>query len=410
MEDIVFSPDVLTEVHPSEASSLKKIMDELIVNDSRFVGLATYIVNVRIFWSAQIETACAGHGFIFFNPNFYNRIPPETRITVMAHEIWHLILKHLGRTQDQDPYFSNIAQDHVINIPLSDDGFTFHGTDPFMDFQYRGMSSEEVYNHIYTKRKEENKPPTLAEMNGHISGDTIEGLIEAVLGDDQQGKSLEDQKKDAAKDVENFHKAAGTVTGNNLIELECTRKIVAIKDATYDQIFANYMIEPLSGGKRTFMRPNRRQHAVVNQNLRLPGRFHRKGPKNRLTHLVYALDVSGSINAYQAQQFHDSVRTIKEMLNPEYLTVIFFDTKIKKRQTFTDKQTYKNIQVSAGGSTSLIDVWKAVADINPEALVIFTDLYVNIPPKPDWDCIWLLPDINHAPISPDHYGPVYLIP
>jgi predicted metal-dependent peptidase len=147
----------------------------------------------------------------------------------------------------------------------------------------------------------------------------------------------------------------------------------------------------------------------MGKKLQLPGRFPKRGHKNRLKHLVYALDVSGSINQKQAQQFHESVRTIKELLNPSKLTVLFFDTKIKLERTFTDRESYGNIQVHAGGGTDLQNVYARTKELGPEALVIFTDLCVGIPPKPDWETIWLIPEAYYS-VPSNIYGEVYLIP
>lgn len=401
-------PDISPEYQLSEAKELKALVDDLAVNDKRFMGLSRYIVNIRFFWSGHIQTACAGHGFIFFNPVFWDSLPPETRVTVLVHEVWHLILKHLERGKDCDPFIHNIAADHVINNALEEDGFTFEGTNPYKDPKYKGMSTEMVYNAIFQKKPEQRPKPTLEDMQKMVSAATVEDMISDILEADGQGKDLEDQKAENEEEVDKMTDLPGNITGNLGIQLELSNVKVAIIGATYEEIFHDYLIDPLGGGKRTFMRPNRRQ-AAINSNLRLAGRMKRRGHKNRLTHLVYALDVSGSITAKQAQQFHDSVRTIKELLNPEKLTVIFFDTKIKLIKTFTDKQPYGKINVRAGGGTSLTDVYKKTRELQPEALVIFTDLCVNIPPEPDWDTIWLIPDKRNN-IPPNLYGDVYLIP
>lgn len=392
------------EISPSEAITLKQAFENAVINDPRCVGLARYISNVRIFWSYSISTACAGHGFIFFNPNFYDSIPAETRLTVMVHEVWHLILKHLDRGKECDPYTHNIAADHVINNALEEDGFTFEGTTPCKDPKYKHWSTEMVYNSIYKNNKK--KAPSLADMSGHIPAELIEDLIEQIVNG--EGKTLDDQKKDAEKDVDAERKSIGNETGSQGIKLELTNVTVMILGATYPKIFDKYLIDPLSGGKRTFMRPNRRQHGMHSK-LLLPGRYPKRGHINRLTHLVYALDVSGSITAKQAQQFHNSVRTIKELLNPALLTVLFFDTRIVLEKTFTDKEKYGKINVVAGGGTNLNDVYRRTKELEPEALVIFTDLMVAIPPQPKWDCIWLVPAKNFA-IPQNIYGDVYLIP
>lgn len=397
---------------PSEASSLMKAFEEVVLHDKRCVGLSRYLADIRVYWSRSIPTACAGHGFIFFNPEFYDKLPPQTRITIMAHEVSHLYLKHLERAKHADPYYSNVAQDHVINLALEADGFTFEGLDIIggvpMDPKYKSWSSEMVYNHIYKSEDPKDKP-TLDQMANMPSTEQIEDMIEEIVNG--EGKTLDEQIIEADKAI---NKASGSNPGSSAstegMRLERTKTTVMIIGATYHEIFKDYLTDPLSGGKRTHMRPNRRQHGLGSSKLKLPGRFPKRGgPKNRLKHLVYALDISGSINQKQAQQFHDSVRTVKEVLNPSALTILFFNTRIVLERTFTDKQPYGTIDVQGSGGTDLTDVYKRVRELDPEALVIFTDLCVNIPPKPTWESIWLIPEARFQ-VPSDIYGKVYLIP
>lgn len=400
--------DVSEATKTWEANELRPLVEEIFRTDPRFVGLSKFIVNVRIFWSFEISTACAGHGFIFFSPIWWDELPNETRKTVLAHEVWHLILKHLERGEGADPTIHNEACDHVINLGLDKDGFTFEGWNCLKDPTYIGMSSEQVYNLIWEDR--EKKPPK--PQPGTPSKDQIEQLIkEQLLVDANNGKgnkTLQQQKDEAAANVDDAQKGIGNAPGHENIKLDMTKNRVFIQRATYQKIFEKYLTDPLSGGKRTFMNPSRRSHSQPSK-LIMPGRFPKRGKKNRLTHLVYALDVSGSITDPQKQQFHDSVRTIKELLNPSALTVLLFDTRIVFEKTFTDKEKYGNIQVNAGGGTKLNDVYRRMKELDAEAMVCFTDLQVTIPPQPDWESIWIVPSMG-CRVPTGLYGEVYLIP
>lgn len=400
----------VTRARSGEAQELKDIVADLILNDPRFKNHAKFLANVRFFWSKTCKTACAGIGFIFFNPDFYASIPPATRVTVIAHEMWHLILKHLQRRkEDDDPYYKNIAEDHVINLGLEKQGFTFEGTNPCKDPKYQGQSSRQIYNEIWAARPED-RPDVDPSM--HMTPQQIYDLIKETVAQmpEEDQMSQEELEKEANEQADEAQRnGCGSGTGNAGIDLEVSGLLVSVVGASYKDIFADYLIDPLSGGQRTYSRPNRRQ--IGNRNngsLILKGRYPKRGRENRLTHLVYALDVSGSITKAQAAQFHNSVATIKKLLNPEKLTVLFFDDGIKLERTFTDKEPYGNIQVNAGGGTNLVPVYKRVEQLDPEALVIFTDLQVGIPPQPKWHTIWLVPNALFAP--PDLYGDLYLIP
>ena len=418
-------PDAKPMTRVSE--TLKRVVDKQ-MEDPKFVGLAKFCTNIQFAWSTAIDTACAGHGFIFYNPHFYMSLPEETQKTVTAHEIWHLILKHLERGKLVDGEIHNWAADHVINLGLIQDGFTWEEFQPLADPKYNGMSTEQVYNILYAEEQKKPRRPKGDGKNGlpgtpdpnakpepgmggtTPTADQIEDMIEDILNQEGDEISLDEQKSDADKEVDKHSEACGNQAGNSGIRLDLTQTMVPIIGATYQKIFEDYLIDPLSGGKRTFVHPNRRQVGMKGSPLRLPGRFPKRGHINRLTHLVYALDVSGSISQKMAQQFHDSVRNLKDVLNPEKLTVLFFDTRIVLEKTFTDKQPYGKIHVNAGGGTNLNPVYRRTAELDPEALVIFTDLCVDIPTKPKWDTIWLIPELNCNVPADLNYGKLYLIP
>lgn len=94
------------------------------------------------------------------------------------------------------------------------------------------------------------------------------------------------------------------------------------------------------------------------------------------------------------------------------MTVMLWDTKIKFEKVFKEDEKLDNIRVTAGGGTNLKPVYRRVNQLNPEALVIFTDLQVYIPPKPNWETIWFVPDkgIGDYWLQKVPYGTVYLVP
>lgn len=393
----------------SADNDLRVYVEEMMHVDKRFVGMSRYVFNINFYWSTDIMTACAGHGFIFFNPEFWDKLSEEKKKTVIAHEIWHLILNHLKRGEGFDPDSYNIAADHVINIGLDEDGFDMHGEfggiTPCFDKKYKGKSTEQIYDIIHKERKK--NPSAHKPTEGTPTVDQIEDLVKKAL--QGSGKDLQQQieeNEQARQAAEEGGKSAGNQTGGTSRILQSGGVKVFIKEATYEEIFEKYLVDPLSGGKRTFMRPSRRQ---VKGGLRMKGKYPKRGRNNRLTHLVYALDVSGSISQAQAKQFLRSAKTLKEKLNPSLMTVLLWDTRIVFEKTFREDENLDNIKVQAGGGTNLGPVYSRVRQLNPEALVIFTDLCVDIPAKPDWETIWFVPKKN---CSTHHvtYGDVYLVP
>lgn len=396
----------------SADNDLRHYVEEMIHTDKRFVGMSRYVFNINFYWSYNIPTACAGHGFIFFNPLFWDKLSKEKKKTVIAHEIWHLILDHLDRGKGFDPDTYNQAADHVINLGLDTDGFDMDGDfgdiTPCFDKKYRNMSTEKIYTIIY-KNKKKNPDGAPKAAKGTPSADQIEDLIEEVLKG--TGTDLEQQKDENKEKLEAAmpNSPPGDQPGGERILIKTKGKNVFIKEATYGEIFEDYLTDPLSGGKRTFMRPSRRQ---IRGGLRLKGKYPKRGRNNRLTHLVYGLDVSGSIDGPMRTQFLRSAKTLKETLNPKLMTVILWDTRIVMEKTFREDEKLDGIDIHAGGGTNLGPLYARMKQLNAEALVIFTDMQVDIPPKPDWDTIWFVPSrhiANHY-LQQATYGEVFLVP
>lgn len=410
--------DMVTGQLLSANSELFNYVEEMLHFDKRFKGMSRYVYDINFYWSMAIDTACAGHGFIFFNPQWWDKMAHEERKTVIAHEIWHLILNHLPRGQGKDPESYAQAIDHVVNLACHQDGFItkltpegtptdFGGMGMVIDPRFIGMGTDAIYSVIHKERKEN---PKSHPTSSGPSSDQIEDLVEQAL--QGTGKDLtqqaEENEKRANEALENG-KAAGSQPGGTQMVLSSEGCKVYIKTATYEEIFKTWLTDPLSGGKRTYMRPSRRQ---TKNGLKLKGKYPKRGRKNRLTHLVYALDISGSITSHQRKQFIASAKTLKETLNPLLMTIMLWDTKIRFEKTFREDELLDNIPGLGGGGTCLKPVYRRVAQINPEALVIFTDLAVTIPPKPTWETIWFVPDMNVYDVYLDAvtYGDVYLIP
>jgi len=387
-----------------EDLNFRKKMVEFVYEDSRFDGISEFLASIRLCWSFTIETACAGHGFIFFNPDWWDTLPEETHKTVLYHEAQHLILRHLERGENCHPYVHNIAADHVINLDATAEGFTHEGWNWVCDPQYTGMSTEEVYallmgNDPYEKLD--------FDFDAHVSREQIEEMIEEMLEKDDDDVTLEEQIEKERIKVKLLQQGVGEAEGNIGLEFGIKTKNEMIIGATWEQILEPYIDEPSDEKKRSFARPSRRNQ--FGSRLIMPGRTRRKIAANRLKHLVYLLDVSGSVSVQQGKQFNNSAQTVKQLLNPELMTVMFFDTKVRHVQTFTDKEPYSRIKVRAGGGTNLEPVYRRLEQLKPEAVVAFTDLMVGIPPEPEWEMTWICPEKSNS-IPDNLYGRVFLIP
>ena len=101
--------------------------------------------------------------------------------------------------------------------------------------------------------------------------------------------------------------------------------------------------------------------------------------KKRLSHLVYAIDTSGSVDENQLTRINSEIKYIHDHIKPKKLTVIQFDHILQHVDTFTDKDRYEKIELHGGGGTSYYPVKYFVDSLpkRPDGLIIFTDLYAE---------------------------------
>ena len=395
-------------VHSIPADDLKMIITDWLWEDPKMAGYAKYCTSLRIFWNNSIDTACAGRGYIFFNPDFFKKLPEATRKTIFMHEVWHLILDHLKRYTGKNHDLANIAMDHVINLMLINDGHTFIGFTPYADQKYTGMSFEQVYNDIMGKIRSD--PDYTLEASTHLTDDEVDELIKDTIPEDE----LEDDTLDNLTDfhetnLEDLIISDGKGAGTALRKLTQSSSNTFVFGKTYEEIFADYMVEPEVEEKRTFSRPSRRMR-TTKSGLRLAGKKKRLKQQKSLEHLYFALDVSGSITTSQANMFHSAVRTVKELLKPEKMTILFFDTRISYKLVLDKKDEYGEIKVKAGGGTDISCVWQLVKRDEPNAVVMFTDMGFKMlpPPGENTDVIWISPVKRVVQVA--SYGKSYLIP
>jgi predicted metal-dependent peptidase len=124
--------------------------------------------------------------------------------------------------------------------------------------------------------------------------------------------------------------------------------------------------------------------------------------ENGLEHLIYYLDVSGSVSDAVILRFNSEVRHIHQELRPKRLTLVTFDTRIQDIYEFSLDDPFEEITVTGRGGTSLAPVYEHIKDHQPTAAVIFSDLYCTpMQESPGAPVLWV---IIGNPGAQTHFG------
>jgi predicted metal-dependent peptidase len=135
--------------------------------------------------------------------------------------------------------------------------------------------------------------------------------------------------------------------------------------------------------RHSWKRPNRRHRP---RDMYLPSRITDKG---RLEHLAFYVDTSGSISDGDIIRFMSELKYIKDVFNPEKMTIVQFDTMIHRVDEWGEEDSFTRIEIKGRGGTSLVPVRQHILDTEPTAAIIFSDLFVEEMEKgPECPIIW----------------------
>lgn len=327
--------------------------------DAAFFGSLMCSLTFR--WSESLKTAATNGIDVWWNPNFFNSLTEEARVTVLKHELWHVARMHMIRQGSRDGKIFNYACDIRINNDLTKadkTGLAFKGIencwrDPAYD-KFEIMAEEDIYDLLM---KGAIPPPPAGSFGGDDSGEGEGDMLPLDQAQQQQVVNTVVQAVQQAK----LSGKAGAIPGGVEQLLSKFLDPVVPWEQVLMQFFTDLLHEDF-----TWRRPNRRY-----QDMYLPSRFTDDG---RLEHLIYFLDVSGSISDKDILRFNSEVKFIQESLNPQKLSLVQFDTSIRKVDEFEADQPFEEIKVVGRGGTSFEDVRAYIEKHKPTAAVIFSDM------------------------------------
>ena len=277
---------------------LEKIIQartNLLVSNGFFGFLA---MQLRLVECYDIPTAAVDGKSLYYNPDFIHQLTEREIEFVVAHEVMHCCFQHFTRRGVRDPMGWNIAGDYVINFDLQEAGFNLipqgkiingQPCNIMIDPQYKNMTTEEVYERL---------PKMTISMSGP-GGEQDPGGCGGVM-DAPGGAEGEEEAKQtwevsvrqavAIAKAENAGKVPGSL--KRLLD-ELTQPKVSWRDKTRNFIDQS-MIKEIS-----WSRISRRSFAL---NTLLPGAI-----SDRLNHLVFVIDTSGSVSYKMACEFLSEV-------------------------------------------------------------------------------------------------------
>ena len=332
--------------------------------------LGCLLSQTEFIWDDSIDTACTNGLWIKFNPKFFLSLPEDSRITVLVHELWHIGYGHClpSRVNGREPENWNIAADHVINLSLEGEKYSFLGLETtYKDKKFNNMMTEQVYSMLPNPPKQPNPSVGAGKpSSGSGTGKDPQKKPNALSGDVQTAPVEKEidviSKVVQAAQMAAMSNQAGDIPG----EIQLALDAFLNPKVPWEVLLRRFFTER-SNDDFSLRRPNRRHDDIYLSSLI---------SDNGLTTINYYLDVSGSVSDGDILRFNSEVAHIKNEFMPEHLNLITFDTKIRDIYYFGEAEPFEKIVVTGRGGTDLGPVRKHILKTQPNVAVIFSDLFV----------------------------------
>lgn len=326
-----------------------------------------------------IDTMAVDGTRMYHYPEFVLGLTENQLKGVVAHETMHCAYKHMTRRGNRHPKLWNIAGDYVINWDIKAAGFELPGVplpwNPnkpskakgyLYDAQFKGMSTEEVYERI----KQTMSPEMQAYIEACESGDMggCGGVIDAAGPGKKAEGDVVDREWDATvRHALNVAKAAnaGTVPGH----LE--RLVEAVQEPKVDwRELTRRFIDNSMKTDVTWARPSRR---FMWREMILPGVI-----PDGMHHLIFVVDNSGSINDEMLREFGSEIGGALDDGVAQRVTVVYADTHVNKVDEYVQGDVV-HCKCPAGGGTDFADTFNWIEKNTPDAncIVYLTDMMTS---------------------------------
>jgi len=321
----------------------------------------------RWHWTDNIPTAATDGVDIFFNPAFAEELTEKQMVGVVVHELCHIMYMHPIRRGDRDPKAFNVAADYALNPTVVDCGFDLPEGALLSD-EYKNMTAEAIYNKL---PKDPNGGGGFQPFGGVWSAgndDDENHLLPPPQMTKEEQQSHEREVNIQVASAAQTAKAAGRLPDSiaRLVDDNAKSK-VDWKEKLWE------FLQEGGADDYTFRRPDRRMMA---HDLYLPSEEGKTAPP-----FCIIFDTSGSIYSSdkELEQFTAEIRMIKETVNPEYIHILYVDTQVESHDEFSrDEELEFNLK--GGGGTDFTSAFQYIQDIYdyaPEALIVFTDMYIS---------------------------------
>ena len=330
----------------------------------------------------RCPTAYTNGRDVIFGADFIEGLNDAELRFLMLHEEYHKMYRHLTTWRwmfDENPRLANQACDFVINVKLVDDnkdGFaTMTGKLKIgcFDQKYRGWDAAQVFNDL------KKNPPPQGQGGGKGQPSNGQGQPDQGGGEgfdehgwDEAQEMSESDKQALAREIDEAIRQGALMAGKLGTGGDRDFEELLQPQVDWREALREFVKTTCTGSDySTWKRPNRR---YIGAGIYMPS-----GITESVGDIAILIDTSGSTYAPGVlQAFMSEAKAVCDMVKPERVHIIYWDTKVCQAEVYLRDELDKMIgttQPKGGGGTdvrSAID-YMAKEGIKPQAAVVLTD-------------------------------------
>ncbi len=356
-------------------------MTELMWNHPFFGALTTRLRLSEATNDSRIDTMATDGRNLFFDRKFVDGLKKPELVFVLAHEVMHNALEHHIRRQTRDQRRWNMACDYAINGEL--DAYIRANSKTtkvaiampkgaLIDPAYTGLSAEEIYRLL----QEDADGGVNGAQGGQDPGGCGAVLDAAPAHDEAALAEARAEMQTAVRQAANIAKAANA--GSLPAGIQRLVDELLKPKVDWRSVLRRFVDESTT---RDFAwsRPNRR---LIPHGLITPGTI-----SDGVSHIVIAVDTSGSINDEILRAFAAEINGAFCEGAVDRITVIYADAAVQRVEEFETGDELV-LHPAGGGGTAFSDTFRRIERDYPDAraCIYLTDLEVydfgREPPMP----------------------------
>ena len=319
-----------------------------------------------------------------YGREFVKKLTDKELRGVIMHENLHVALKHMSRFNKEfkkDPRLVNASADYVVNdiiVNLKDQNHCHLPKGGLVDDKYHNWSLNEVYRDM--KQQQEDNPDFEPE----------DSMDEHGFGEGESADMTPEKAEQMSQEIDQKLREGGILAGK--LGGSTPKQIRDLLDGVVDwrTFLRDFITAQMKGGDEFTFRKYNRKRLV--DDIYLPDTIN-----ETIDELIIDWDTSGSIGEQNNKEFGGEMKSICELLNPEKVRILWWDTEVAGEQVFT-KGNYEGMEhmlkPKGGGGTNpnCIPKYLKEKNINASAMIVFTDGYFwgDVEWDTDIPTLWLV--------------------